>query len=176
MRLGRVGQRAILFRPLLVTGARQISLGMRSTIRDGARLEVIERDDKPWRPRLVIGDNVNIEQGAHIVCQCEVTIGDNVSITPYCVIVDTEHPFDPPTGMPKIGARLNGRPSFVHIGAGTFIGAHAVVLPNVRIGRCCVVGAGSVVTSDVPDYTVVSGVPARVVKTYDPNTQQWTRP
>jgi acetyltransferase-like isoleucine patch superfamily enzyme len=173
LRLRHVGRRSILFRPLLVSGARHICLGANTSIRDGARLEALEIASNTWAPSLVIGDRVNIEQGVHVVCHCEITIGDDVSITPYCAIVDTYHPYDPPNGQPKIGARLPTEPSFVRIGDGTFIGAHSVILPNVTIGKCCVVGAGSVVSRDLPDYTVCAGVPARVVKRYDPETKTW---
>lgn len=120
---------------------------------------------------------MNIEQGAHIICQCRVTIEDEVSITRYCVIVDVEHPFDDPDRPPKIGSRLNDRvDSFVRIGRGSFIGVHSVILPNVSIGRGCVIGAGSVVTKSIPDYCVVSGAPAHVVRRFDPATRQWAVP
>jgi acetyltransferase-like isoleucine patch superfamily enzyme len=176
LRLGALGRRSILFRPLLISGARRISIGTCTSIRDGARLEVVERADVDWTPSLRIGNHVNIEQGVHIVCHCEVTIGDHVSITPYCAIVDTDHPYDPPDALPKIGARLPLRRSRVVIGAGSFIGAHSMILPNVTIGRGCVVGAGSVVTRDLPDYCVAVGAPARIVKIYNPETKSWNKP
>ena len=56
----------------------------------------------------------------------------------------------------------------VTIGANTWIGARAVVLPGVVIGDFCIVAAGAVVTKDVPDYTVVAGVPAKEIKKIDP--------
>jgi sugar O-acyltransferase (sialic acid O-acetyltransferase NeuD family) len=52
----------------------------------------------------------------------------------------------------------------VEIGEGTHIGAGAVVIPNVKIGKWCVIGAGSAVTCNIPDYSMVAGVPGRVVK------------
>jgi maltose O-acetyltransferase len=50
------------------------------------------------------------------------------------------------------------------VGEGTWIGARVILMPGVRIGRRCVIGAGAVVTRDVPDYAVVGGVPARVIR------------
>jgi acetyltransferase-like isoleucine patch superfamily enzyme len=173
MRMGAVGHRSVLFKPLMVTGARRIQIGSRSQIRDLARLEVIDRPEMGWRATLIIGDDVNIEQGVHLVCQCDVQIGNRVSITPYCVIVDTFHPYDPPDGTPKIGARLPSERTHVYIGDGTFVGARAVILPNVRIGRGCVIGAGSIVTRNVPDYCIAVGAPARVISTYSPATGRW---
>ncbi len=169
----RLGFRSVLFKPMLVAGAGHISIGKRSQIRDFARLEVINRPHLGWSAHLHIGNNVNIEQGVHIVCQGTVTIEDGVSITPFCSIVDTYHPFDPPDGLPKIGARLPEKHTYVVIGEGSFIGTRAVILPNVRIGKCCVVGAGSVVTRDLPDYAVATGSPAKIIRVFNPITRQW---
>jgi acetyltransferase-like isoleucine patch superfamily enzyme len=173
LRLGSLGFRSVLFKPLLVSGAGRIHIGVRSQIRDLARLEVIHRPEMGWGATLRIGDRVNIEQGVHIICQCDVSIGNDVSITPYCSIVDTYHPHDPPDQGPKIGVRLPLQKSFVHIGDGSFIGTRVVILPNVRIGRCCVIGAGSVVTRDVPDYAVAVGAPARVISVFDLEDREW---
>lgn len=174
-RLQSIGVRSVIFKPMMITGAAHISIGERCLIRDFARLEVLERPDKGWCGKLRIGDRVNIEQGVHIVCQGELTIEDDVAITPYCAIVDTYHPHDPPDVPPRIGDRLPDAPTFVTIGRGTFIGTHTVILPNVRIGRGCVIGAGSVVTQDVPDYSVAAGSPARVISTFDPGERAWKR-
>lgn len=172
--MGAVGWRTTLFSPILVTGSTRIFIGSRSQIRDLARLEVIRRPEEVgWDATLRIGSRVNIEQGVHIVCQCEVVIEDDVSITPYCAIVDTYHPHDRPDELPKIGARLPQERSFVHIGAGTFIGTKSTILPNVRIGKCCVIGAGSVVTDSLPDYVMAVGSPARIISVFDVKIKKW---
>lgn len=171
--LGTLGARSTLFRPMMVVGARGIRIGRRTVIKDFARIEVIRRPELGWNATLRIGDRVNIEQGVHIICQCDVTIEDDVSITPYCAIVDTYHPHDPPDMPPKIGDRLPTERTFVHIGAGTFVGTRATILPNVRIGRGCVIGAGAVVTKDVPDFSIAVGSPARVTAAFDPATRTW---
>jgi len=173
LRLGGIGWRSIIYKPMLIAGARRIQIGSRSHIREFARLEVIERPGTPRVAALVIGNRVNIEQGVHVVCQGELVIEDDVSITPFCAIVDTYHPFDPPDKYPKIGERLPDRAGFVRIGKGTFIGMHTVILPNVTIGRGCVIGAGSVVTRDIPDYCVAAGSPARVVSAFNAETRTW---
>ena len=55
------------------------------------------------------------------------------------------------------------------------LGIGTVVLPNVRIGKNCVIGANSVVTKDIPPYSVAAGAPARVIKQYDPSTKERAR-
>ena len=169
------GSKSVLIRPILIIGASRIWVGNNTLIRNMARLEVISRPEMGWLPTLKIGNQVNIEQGVHIVCQCEVTIEDDVSITPYCAIVDTYHPHDHPDQLPKIGDRLPRERTFVRIGAGTFIGIRSVILPNVSIGKGCVIGAGSVVTCDIDDYSVAVGVPARVISKFDITTKAWRR-
>ena len=173
-RLRSLGYRALLYKPLLVYNPGRISIGDRTQIRDFARLEVIHRPHLGWNADLRIGNRVTIEQGVHIVCQSSVTIGDDVAITAYCAIVDTFHPHDPPDVGPPIGTRLPTSPTSVSIGDGTFIGMHSVVLPNVRIGRGCIIGAGSIVSQDIPDYAMASGSPARVISIFDPHTRTWT--
>ena len=116
---------------------------------------------------------MNIEQGVHIVSHCDIRIGDNVSIAPYCVILDVGHPADNPDGA-KMGDLLTSERSHVHIGAGTMLGANCTILPNVSIGRGCILGAGSVLRQDLPDFTMAAGNPARIIAVFDTQTRRWS--
>ena len=161
---GAVGRGTIVQPPVLLANPHRIFLGNGVLIRRGARLEVIEAGGAT--PILSIGSNTNLEQNVHIVCRQRITIGDNVSITANCAIVDVTHAFD---GLPegaKIGEQIDGGPSFVEIGDGAFLGIGTVVLPNVRIGRRAVIGANSVVTHSIPDFACAAGAPARVLRVY----------
>jgi acetyltransferase-like isoleucine patch superfamily enzyme len=89
--------------------------------------------------------------------------------------VDVSHPFGDVNETTKIGARIKDEDSFVEIGDGSFIGYGSVILPNVTLGRHVVIGANSVVTSDIPDYSVAVGNPAVVLKRYDWANQKWVR-
>jgi len=66
----------------------------------------------------------------------------------------------------------NGR---VHIGEGTWLGTNVVIVGNISVGKQCVIGANSVVTKDIPDYSVAVGIPAKVIKRYDFEQQQWIK-
>jgi acetyltransferase-like isoleucine patch superfamily enzyme len=155
----KLGIRSVIFRPIMIINSEYISIGSRTTIRDGSRLEVVLRQQE-WRPELVIGNNVNIEQNVHIVCQDRIIIEDDVSITGQCAIVDTTHPI---LSNDKMGDKIENIRSVVRIGKGSFIGFGVTILPNVEIGEYCVIGAGSVVSSNIPSKTVAVGSPARVI-------------
>lgn len=58
---------------------------------------------------------------------------------------------------------------------GTWIGTNAVIVGNVHVGKNCVIGANSVVTKDIPDYCVVAGVPATIIRKYDELSNSWLR-
>lgn len=160
-RFGRLGHRASVGRPLLLLGHENISLGDDSSIRAGARIEAQPRFEHRT-PRLSIGSQTNIEQNVHIMCQGRIAIGDRVSITGNCAIVDVTHPID--TADVKIGVEIVDEDSFVEIHDDVFIGFGTVVLPNVIIGRGAVIGANSVVATDIPPFCVAAGAPARVLR------------
>ena len=165
---GALGSGTVIYPPLLLANTEHAWLGRNVLVRGGVRMEVVLHGQS-WVPRLQIGDDVNIEQNVHIVCHDSVTIAARVSITGNCAIVDTTHPHAAFLTGKKIGDCVDSARSSVVIDENTFLGFGAVVLPNVRIGRNCMIGAGSVVTSDIPDNSVAIGVPARVVDTIEAN-------
>lgn len=166
------GSGSYISRPLLILNANHISIGKNVSIRQGVRLEVVISKGGS-QPVLAIGDGTNIEQNVHIICHRRVIIGSHVSITGNCAIVDLTHPYQDVSNLTKIGARIKDEDSFVEIGDGAFVGFGTVILPNVRIGAHAVVGANSVVTRDVPDYSVAAGAPAVVLKQYNLEKGIW---
>lgn len=117
---------------------------------------------------LRIGDNVGIS-GTTISVSEAVTIGNNVLIGSGCLITDTDgHPLDiEKRHVPNYYDYVVNSP--VIIGDDVFIGARSIILKGVNIGQGAVVGAGSVVTKDVPPHTIVAGNPAKVVKELNDN-------
>lgn len=110
--------------------------------------------------RLSVGDNSGL--GVNCQIQGAVSIGDNVMMGPDVLIYTTNHRFanrDIP--MRKQGYQPE-KP--VSIGNDVWIGARVIILPGVHIGDGCVIGAGAVVTKDVPAYCVCAGNPAKVIK------------
>lgn len=124
-----------------------------------------DQDTVPPRA-LVIGDRCVIGQRCGLVAHESIEIGDDVWFGQDIFVTDANHGFEDPD-VP-IGQQL-GPHEPVRIGAGSWVGHGVVILPGSRIGRHVVVAAGSVVRGEVPDYSVVAGVPAKVIRTLDPD-------
>jgi acetyltransferase-like isoleucine patch superfamily enzyme len=112
-------------------------------------------------PVLYLGSRCVIGRGSHIVAHHRIEIGDDVYTGPYVYITDQNHSYDDPD-LP-IGRQWPVN-SAVSIGAGSWLGTGAIILPGTTIGRNVVVAAGAVVRGQVPDRCVVAGVPARVIR------------
>jgi acetyltransferase-like isoleucine patch superfamily enzyme len=110
---------------------------------------------------VAIGDRCLIGRGSGIVAHQRVQIGDDVFTGHHVYITDANHGYED-LDVPPSQQFAPSRP--VSIGAGSWLGHGTVVLPGVTIGRHVVVGAGSVVTDDLPDRCVAVGNPARVIR------------
>jgi acetyltransferase-like isoleucine patch superfamily enzyme len=148
-KVGRVGQRpVVLGRPTV--DASDLEIGDDVKIWSGHRQTLISG----WG-RIRIGDRVFINCGTVLLSVLEVEIGDDVALANEVYIMDSNsHGVE---GRPHVEAP-------VRIGNGTWVGARAMVLPGVTIGQRVVVGAGAVVTRDVPDDVLIAGNPAQVVR------------
>ena len=107
------------------------------------------------------GRNLAVNRGSLIDGKGEVELGDNVLIGPNVIITSAQHSFDrvdiPMAMQPEKKAKVT-------IGNDVWIGTHAIINPGITIGDRVVVGAGAVVTHDVESYSVVAGVPAKLIK------------
>lgn len=111
--------------------------------------------------KLIIGDNVGIS-GSTITVSSSITIGNNVRIGSGCLILDND------AHQLKMEDRLNNTGMIniapIVIEDNVFIGARSIILKGVHIGKGAVVGAGSVVSSNIPDNAIVAGNPAKIIK------------
>ncbi len=109
---------------------------------------------------LEIGNRSGVGIRAHITGKC--TIGDNVMMGPDVVVYVRNHGFDD-LEKPMIDQGFS-KEEPVHIGNDVWIGSRVTIMPGVHIGDHAVIGASAVVTRDVPEWAVVAGVPAKVIK------------
>lgn len=130
----------------------KMKLGKNSKIRDGAIIYCPEN--------ITISDNVSINSGVTILAQGGLTIGEYTMVSPGVTIVTVNHDYAK-TGQEAFDTRIKKK---ITIGKNVWIAAGAIILPGVNIGDGAVVAAGSVVTKDVPNNSIVAGVPARVIK------------
>lgn len=157
------GNTSYVKHPIRIVGKKYISIGKDVYISNGLRAEAIDIwNGKKYSPEITIGNDVNIGQYCHVTCANKISIGNGVSILPNVLITDIEHEYVPNMSLKYTGLNVGS----VEIGEYAVIGMGARILGNIniKIGKNAVVGANSVVISDVPDNAVVVGVPAKVIK------------
>lgn len=124
------------------------------------------------------GENVNIEHGAVIssklsiddnsgigidcVCGGELVIGKDVMMAPECVFISRNHEYSDVNIPMRLQGYKEEEPCI--IGDDVWIGRRVMIMPGVKVGKGVVIAAGAVVTKDIPDYAIVGGVPAKVIK------------
>ena len=116
---------------------------------------------------------VHINSFTRIEAENKVYLGKDVLIGPNVYISDRNHNYEN-INQPIIGQGYYSRGE-VRMESGTWIGIHSAIVGNVRIGKNCVIGANTVITKDIPDYSVVVGNPARIIKTYNRGTNKWEK-
>lgn len=166
-RFGAFGQGScIAFPAATLYGVGAIHLGRDTLVGRGCTLTVGYGDGRRLPERgLVIGDRCVVGARSTLTAHDSVELGDDVWLGQGVFVSDASHGYqdpDVPVGL-QIGAHQP-----VRVGAGSWIGHHAILLPGTTLGRNVVVAAGSVVRGTVPDHAVVAGVPARVVRTHEP--------
>jgi len=120
--------------------------------------------------RLTIGQGTNLGPRNHVFAARSVEIGKKVLTAPNVFVSDCTHIYaDVSVPIIDQGVRLLSETS---VGDNSWIGANSVIL-GCSVGKHCVVGANSVVLADVPDYCVVVGSPARIVRHFDQKSQLW---
>jgi acetyltransferase-like isoleucine patch superfamily enzyme len=168
-----IGDGTIVVPPIRFENLAQISLGKNVLIMRDCWIQVISVNEKSRDPVISIGNNVIIGMGATISGIRRIVIEDFALFARNVYISDHGHEFhDIERPISLQGIR---KIDDVKIGYGAWLGQNVVVLPGVSIGRNAVVGANSVVNSDIPDYCVAVGSPAKIVSRYDSELRCWVR-
>jgi acetyltransferase-like isoleucine patch superfamily enzyme len=156
-----------------IFGERWIELGDRTLIGEQVSISAGMMPGHDLGPESVlrIGGGCVIGRGSHIVAHCSIDIGDDVYTGPYVYITDQNHSYADPA-LP-VGRQWPVN-SAVRIGDGCWLGTGVIVLPGSVLGRNVVVAAGSVVRGEFGDHCVIAGVPARLVKDFEPDAG-WSR-
>jgi acetyltransferase-like isoleucine patch superfamily enzyme len=142
------------------------SFGSNIIIGNRATLYAIDNDLFSKRqPKLTLGSNLYIGHNVTIHCMNEVCLGNNVVLSDYIYISDVSHGIKIIPNKSIMEQQWES-PGKVVIGEGTFLGHGVKILPNVELGKNCIVASGSIVTKSFPDYCMLSGIPAKIIKKY----------
>ena len=123
--------------------------------------------------KVKIGDNVYAGNRVSILVGDEISIGNNVLIASDVCITSENHQTNPECEITYGKQPLIVKP--IRIGDGCWIGEKVVILPGVSIGKKSVIGAGSIVTKDIPDYCIAVGNPAKIIKKFDFHSHNWEK-
>jgi len=161
-----------------LTGVSHFSIGRNFHAGEHLRMEAISKyGQQSYTPRIVIKDNVAVHDFVHIAAVNHVEIGNNVLMASKIYISDHNHGIysgenqSDPTIPP--GAREIAPDRTVIIEDNVWLGESVSVLPGVTIGRGSIIGANSVVSRDIPPYSIAVGSPAKVVKCFDHVEKKW---
>lgn len=169
----RFGKRSKIVNPLLLKNTKWISIGNRVTINDGAFImtEKTNETGKIWE-KLIVEDGATLGNFNHIVAVNRVVIGKDVLTADRVYISDNYH------GYEDINVPISKQPiktkGPTEIGEGSWLGENVCVI-SAKIGKHCVIAANSVVITDIPDYSIAAGSPAKVKKQFNFSTNQWEK-
>lgn len=126
------------------------------------------------QPRIIIGDGCQLQRNLILGAANKVILKNSVLIGPNVFIADCGHEYKN-IGVPIMNQGVSSVTNTLCIESDCWIGANAVIVGNLTIGRGSVIGANSLVNRDVPDYCVAVGNPAKVIKAYDSRKKDWVK-
>lgn len=154
-------------KPLYINKLKNVQCGKRVRIYPGIRIDNLEKS------KIIIGNNVSIGQNVHLVSyKKDLYIGNDVTISANVFISNCDHRYD---DISKSVLEQDIIEKDTVINDGCFIGYGSVIQAGTTLGKHCVVGSNSVVKGNFPDYTVIAGVPAKIIKKYDDKEKIWKK-
>ena len=167
-----LGEGAFIDSPLKIT-KKYIECGKKVYIWKFCRIEGVSQYNKQtYTPKIIFEDGVTIQQLLHLTCANQIKIGKNTAVAASVTITDIHHPYEDTT-IPieqqdiEVGEVIIGEDSKIY--------NNAVILPNTKLGKHTTIGANSVVSGIFPDYCVIVGAPAKIIKRYCFEQQKWKK-
>jgi acetyltransferase-like isoleucine patch superfamily enzyme len=164
-RFAHFGNSIVMWKPYHLMGEQYVSIGDNCIVEPNTQLTA--RKIGNTDPSIRIGNNCLLRYGTHITATNNITIGDNLLTGTNVFITDNSHG---ETNRLSLEMSPRTRPIIskgkVCIGNNVWLGNNVCILPKVTIGDGVIVGANSIVAHDVPPYTIVGGIPARIIHQY----------
>ena len=156
--LGKFGLPSYIGKPIFIGNFKRIFIGKKVRIMPNARIEVVDKNSS-----IVFEDNISIAQNLHIISggNQELRICKNTTFSANVFITNVDHEYQ------DIDVHIMEQKHIISetkIGENCFIGYGAVIQAGTILGKQCIVGANAVVRGHFPDYCVMVGVPAKIVK------------
>ena len=162
---GEFGIMSYMGKPVSIIGARNIFIKKKVRIYPGVRMETHNGG------KIVIEDNCSIAQNFHITSEKEeLLIEKNTTILGNVFVTNIDHDYK---DIKKHILDQKWLVKTTRIGEGSFIGYGAAIQAGTILGKHCIVGTNAVVRGSYPDYSVIVGVPGRVIKRYNPKSGNW---
>ncbi len=169
---GAYGKDVYIEGGVVINRPRFVQLGDHVRIKRNTSINLHPKDKRSKDILLFIGEDVIISESCFISACNRIVIEEHVGISPNVMIIDNSRK---PGDVSRPSKEQKVEVGFVHIGADSWIAYGACVMPNVTIGKHCIIGALSVVNKDIPPYSVAVGSPAKVVKRYDFDRKEWVK-
>ncbi|RUT70403.1 acyltransferase [Flavobacterium cupreum] len=165
--IGKIGFPSYIGKPVYLGRINRVFIGKKVRIFPGARIEVIDNlSSIVFEDDISVGQNLHIISGGNLIIKTRTTISANVFIS------NLDHDYK------AIEVHILEQPNIIRetlIGENCFIGYGAVIQAGTILGNHCIVGSNSVVRGSFPDYSVIVGAPAKVVKRYNADKKQWEK-
>ena len=165
------GANSIVLRPRAIQGINRIFIGRDVYVSDGCLLAAVPHTGSE-ECALRIGDGCSIGRNNHLYAISSVVFEPEVLTANNVYVSDNSHSYNDTSRAILKQPVLQLQQ--VRIGRGSWLGQNVCVI-GASIGRGCVIGANSVVLSDIPDYCVAVGSPARVIRQLDPGLGRWVK-
>lgn len=166
----KFGSNSILYKPLKISSHSDIVIGDNTTILNGARMQVYN-SITGLKSNIIIGNHCYIGYNNTFLAGENIVIEDGVLMASNILLSSENHSINPESSKYYMDQKLTCSP--IRIGEGTWVGENCKILSGVEIGKKCVIGAGSVVTKSIPDFCIVAGSPAVIIKKYNFDQHKW---
>tara|TARA_B100000989_G_scaffold228395_1_gene175410 strand:+ start:58 stop:693 length:636 start_codon:yes stop_codon:yes gene_type:complete len=142
-----------------------ITFGNNSSIGSNTTLSCYAEKKSNIKPEMIIGNGVSIGSDSHITCANRIIIGNNVLTGKRLLITDNAHGSSNKNilNIPPLKREIISKGPVI-IEDNVWIGEKVSIMPNLKIGKGAIIAANSVVTKNIPAYSVAAGVPAKIIK------------